>query len=114
MHEFAKGRDRYGVPDEDFPSDMHDEAKYRLDLVLKEEKEKLVYTYDFGDSWEHDVVLEKIMPFETGAQLRVCSKGSRAGPPEDVGGAPGYEMFWRRFQIQIIRNTIACSYPVKS
>lgn len=93
MHEFAKGRDRYGVPDEDFPSDMHDEAKCRLDQVLKGEKEKLVYTYDFGDSWEHDVVLEKILPFETGIQLPVCLKGSRACPPEDIGGVPGYAMF---------------------
>ena len=33
MHEFAKGSDRYGIPDEYFPSDIHDEAKYRLDQV---------------------------------------------------------------------------------
>lgn len=93
LHEFAKGRDRYGVPDEDFPADIYDEAKYRLDQLLKEEKEKLIYTYDFGDGWEHDVVLEKILPFETGAKLPLCLKGSRACPPEDVGGTPGYEMF---------------------
>lgn len=93
MHEFAKGSDRYGIPDEYFPSDIHDEAKYRLDQVLQEEKEKLIYTYDFGDSWEHEVILEKILPFETDTVLPVCLQGNRACPPEDIGGIVGYEMF---------------------
>jgi hypothetical protein len=93
MHEFSMGSDRYGVPDVDFPSDIQDEAKYRLDQVLKKEKDKLNYTYDFGDGWEHEVVLEKILPFETGIALPVCLEGSRACPPEDIGGIGGYAMF---------------------
>lgn len=93
MHEFTKGSDRYGVADEDFPSDIHDEANYRLDQILKAEKEKLIYTYDFGDSWSHEVVLEKILPFKAGVVLPVCLKGSRACPPEDIGGIMGYAMF---------------------
>jgi len=93
LHEFAHGRDRYGIPDEDFPSDTKDEADYRLDQILKLEKDKLHYVYDFGDGWEHEVMLEKILPFETSAVLPVCLKGNRACPPEDVGGIPGYEMF---------------------
>lgn len=93
MHEFSKGSDRYGVADKDFPSDSHDEANYRLDQILKAEKEKLIYTYDFGDSWNHEVVLEKILPFKAGAVLPVCLKGSRACPPEDIGGIMGYAMF---------------------
>lgn len=92
LHEFVKGKDRYGVPDEDFPSDIHDESEFRIDQVLKQEKDKLLYTYDFGDGWDHDVVLEKILPFDTQTKLPTCLKGSRACPPEDVGGAPGYEM----------------------
>ena len=93
FHEFAKDRDRYGIPDENFPSDVRDETDYRLDQVLKKEKDKLNYVYDFGDTWEHEVMLEKILPFEPGAVLPVCLEGSRACPPEDVGGIPGYEMF---------------------
>lgn len=93
LHEFTKSRDRYGVPDEDFPSDVKDELDYRLDQILKKEKEKLNYAYDFGDGWEHEVVLEKILPFEPGAVLPVCLNGSRACPPEDIGGVGGYEMF---------------------
>lgn len=93
LHEFAKGRERYGVPDEDFPSDTHNESKFRINQVLKQEKDKIRYTYDFGDSWDHEIVLEKILPFEMGIKLPTCLKGSRACPPEDVGGPPGYEIF---------------------
>lgn len=93
LHEFAKGRDRYGAPDEDFPSDIKDEIDFRLDQVLEKEKDKLTYMYDFGDGWEHEVVLEKILPYETSAVLPVCLKGKRACPPEDVGGIGGYKMF---------------------
>jgi len=93
FHEFADDRARYGIPDEDILSDVHDEIDYRLDQVLKKEKDKLHYVYDFGDGWEHEVVLEKILPFEAGTVLPVCLEGSRSCPPEDVGGIPGYEMF---------------------
>lgn len=93
LHEFVKDGERYGIPDEDFPSDVHDESKFRIEQVLKQEKAKMRYTYDFGDGWDHDVVLEKILPFETQTKLPTCLKGSRACPPEDVGGSPGYEMF---------------------
>lgn len=93
LHEFIQGRDRYGEPDEDFPSGAQDETRYRLDQILKQEKEKLIYLYDFGDGWEHEVVLEKILPFETSATLPLCLKGRRACPPEDIGGIGGYMMF---------------------
>lgn len=93
MHEFIQGRDRYVEPDEEFPSDAKDEAQYRLDQLLKREKEKLIYIYDFGDGWEHEVVLEKILPFKTNVALPICVKGCRACPPEDIGGIGGYIMF---------------------
>lgn len=48
------------------------------------------YMYDFGDSWEHSVVLEKILQRETGISYPVCIDGKRACPPEDCGGIGGY------------------------
>jgi len=93
LHEFSKGRERYGVPDKEFPSDIHDEVEFRLDQMLTKEKDKLNYIYDFGDGWEHEVLLEKILPFDTAAVLPLCLEGERACPMEDVGGPPGYEMF---------------------
>ena len=51
------------------------------------------YEYDFGDSWEHKILLEKIFPFDNKMALPVCIKGKRACPPEDCGGIWGYEEF---------------------
>lgn len=93
LHEFVNGRNRYGVPDEDFPSDVKDEIDFRLDQILRKEKDSLHYVYDFGDGWEHEVVLEKVESFDPSVVLPVCLEGSRACPPEDIGGLPGYEMF---------------------
>jgi hypothetical protein len=91
LHQFIANKVFYGIPDEDFELEMEDETKYRLSQLLKEEKESLVYEYDFGDSWEHKILLEKILPFDTKTTMPVCIKGKRACPPEDCGGIWGYE-----------------------
>lgn len=46
--------------------------------------------YDFGNSWQHDIVLEAIMPAPAKGQYPRCVTGSGACPPEDCGGLPGY------------------------
>ena len=51
---------------------------------------KVYYEYDFGDSWEHEILLEKILPADQGTRYPVCLAGKRACPPEDCGGTPGY------------------------
>jgi len=48
------------------------------------------YEYDFGDGWEHDIRVEQLMP-SVGAATPQLLAGARACPPEDCGGAPGYE-----------------------
>ena len=53
----------------------------------------MVYEYDFGDSWEHNIRLEKILPFDPDAVLPLCLKAKGACPPEDVGGIWGYSNF---------------------
>ena len=93
LHEFVKDGVRYGVPDEEFSNNTEDEQDFRLQQLLKVEKDSLIYLYDFGDGWEHVVELEKILPFSIETKLPECIDGSRMGPPEDVGGPPGYEMF---------------------
>ncbi len=46
----------------------------------------------FGDSWEHSVVLEKILP-SSEHPTPYCLGGKRACPPEDSGGPWGYAHF---------------------
>jgi hypothetical protein len=91
LHQFiAKGK-CYGTPDPDFFVDRENERKVRIDQVLKKPKDRMVYEYDFGDSWEHEVVVEKVMPAERGrGRYPLVTAGKRACPPEDCGGIPGY------------------------
>lgn len=58
--------------------------------ILKEEKDNIIYVYDFGDNWEHDVVLEKIYAKESSKKYPICLDGALACPPEDCGSTPGY------------------------
>ncbi|HLC16397.1 MAG TPA: plasmid pRiA4b ORF-3 family protein, partial [Thermodesulfovibrionia bacterium] len=49
--------------------------------------------YDFGDSWEHEIVVEKILSPEAAIKYPMCINGKLTCPPEDVGGVWGYDTF---------------------
>ncbi|XP_044256452.1 uncharacterized protein y4hQ-like isoform X2 [Tribolium madens] len=66
------------------------EDKVKLSQFLKTPNDKVKYIYDFGDNWEHLVVLEKILPFKDTVCYPKCVGGRRACPPEDCGGVSGY------------------------
>lgn len=69
--------------------DIYKEAETTLlSDVLKKEKDYIIYEYDFGDSWEHKVVLEAID--EETLLYPVCLKGKGCPPPENCGGIWGY------------------------
>jgi len=63
--------------------------KTKLNKVFTHEKQSFTYIYDFGDDWTHKIVLEKLVPGEL--LNPVCLDGKGACPPEDCGGAWGYE-----------------------
>jgi hypothetical protein len=94
MHEFRIGQQRFGKPD---PTEQAfggprtaSERTARLFSVLGRVGAKAVYTYDFGDSWEHQVAVEKRLAPEPGHAYPACLAGERHGPPEDCGGLPGF------------------------
>lgn len=92
LHMFEAGRNRYGAPDpEGWGPSVLDERKHSLGAVLPREGSKLRFDYDFGDGWEHDVVVEAIAPVDRGVQYPQCVGGRRACPPEDCGGPWGYQ-----------------------
>ncbi|MES2572601.1 MAG: plasmid pRiA4b ORF-3 family protein [Verrucomicrobiota bacterium] len=69
-----------------------DEGKVRIDEVLNAPGQKLMYEYDFGDSWGHVITLEAVsQPGLAIEKKAVCIDGAQAAPPEDCGGVPGYE-----------------------
>jgi|SRR6266545_408512 len=94
MHEFSIGQRRIGRLESegrlmDLP-DVEDEGTVRLSSILARVGSKAIYTYDFGDSWEHSIVLEKRLPVDPNATYPVCSDGRLACPPEDCGGIAGF------------------------
>ena len=95
MHQFEKGRCYWGTPEGDgFDDDVINERRVPLGTVLTAEGESMIYVYDFGDNWRHQVVLERILPSDAAAITKpVCIAGERRCPPEDVGGPPGYLQF---------------------
>ena len=99
LHQFAIGSVQYTDPRfmegpfNDFGA--LDYSGIRIsDLVSKHgSKLRMSYEYDFGDSWQHDVVLEKVTEAEPGITYPRCVDGERACPPEDVGGVYGYAYY---------------------
>jgi hypothetical protein len=94
LHEFRIGKQRFGKPD---PMERAfggprtaSERTARLFAVLGSMRAKAGYTYDFGDSWEHQIVVEKCLAPEPVHAYPVCLAGEGHGPPEDCGGIPGF------------------------
>jgi len=66
------------------------EAPVTLEQVAPAVGGKLRYVYDFGDDWQHDIVVEKVLDRDPAAAYPRCTGGRRTAPPEDCGGVWGY------------------------
>lgn len=95
LHQFEKNGFLYAkrMPDDDFWEEMNcvEYDTMQVADLLTYENDKIMYEYDFGDGWEHDIMLEKIHPYDESIRLPVCLDGKRNSPPEDCGGIGGYE-----------------------
>ncbi len=91
LHEFMISETVYADPETDLEPDVEDEKIVKLDQIISEENQTFHYMYDLGDCWEHEILVEKILLPEKGVRYPVCLAGKRACPPEDCGGAPGYD-----------------------
>ena len=91
LHDFHWRGERFGLPDPEFDEErVVDERTVTLKELGLSIKDRLEYVYDFGDGWEHVLTVEQVL--EAGEhQTPVCLKGARSCPPEDCGGAWGYE-----------------------
>jgi len=102
LHEFTLldsqtgQRTRIGIPDDESPSQSPCSAGWEVPIAryLELGTGSARYLYDFGDSWQHSLELEEIVPSDGGLYPR-CLAGAGACPPEDVGGTLGYQEFVR-------------------
>jgi hypothetical protein len=101
-HDFKFGKENYSPPSPGGPAYAMamemvlgrpgpiDEGRVQLDEVLLRVGSKGVFTYDFGDNWEHSIVFEKRLRADPGMTYPVCTGGERACPPDDIGGVHGF------------------------
>lgn len=92
LWEFTIGKQKYGLPMKDhWGSEPRGAAtKVRLRDVLKPRKTVIDYTYDFGDGWEHRLIVTAVRAGQSGVSYPRYIGGERNGPLEDCGGIPGF------------------------
>lgn len=95
LHQFERDGQYWGVPEdyEEADIDIIDERRTKISAILKAQGDSMLYVYDLGDEWRHELVLERILPLPDTTVRPLCVSGERHCPPEDVGGPPGYEQF---------------------
>lgn len=90
LHMFHVGKQRFGPKTPDWDR-IQDERQVILQDIAPKAGSKFFYEYDMGDSWMHQVRVEKITRLESSFLKPECLAGERACPPEDCGGIGGYE-----------------------
>jgi len=77
--------------EDDLMPESMDEAEFSLDQLVGKKGDRISYVYDFGDSWDHDLIVKAIIPCPKRRRRAECILGELACPPEDVGGVHGYQ-----------------------
>jgi hypothetical protein len=88
LHVFDIAERRYGDPR--ILEDVADETRLTLNGVLRSGVVRFTYTYDLGDNWQHQVLVERTRPALDAGHCPACVAGKRHCPPEDCGGPWGY------------------------
>ena len=97
LHEFLINGAHVGDPSLcDEMDSERDSRKILLSQLVAEKSKSFEYEYDFGDSWTHTIKIEKTQPVVEGETYPRCLEGERACPPEDCGGAWGYQSILER------------------
>lgn len=79
-----------GMPDDFGMDDIQDGRKEKVQNYLSAKGDALIYEYDFGDCWEHDIEVQEVLEAAPGETYPKLLKGKGACPPEDCGGIWGY------------------------
>jgi hypothetical protein len=92
LWEFTIAKQSYGprIDDDGMPNPPRDAARVRLRDVLAPRRTRIDYLYDFGDSWEHRLIIDRVRPASPNVAYPRYVAGERNGPPEDSGGIPGF------------------------
>lgn len=94
LHQFEIGEKLYGQPeiaggDHSGPK-LYSDRNTRLAQLIERGVERFIYTYDFGDDWQHDIEFERTLRARAGIEYPILVAGERQSPPEDCGGPFGF------------------------
>ena len=103
LHQFVKDDTFYTkrMPDDDLWDEMNnvDYKGLKINELLRFVKNTIIYEYDYGDGWMHEILLEKFLKPDPDVKYPVCTDGAMKCPPEDVGGMGGYMRM-----LKVLRN----------
>jgi hypothetical protein len=88
MHVFSFGGEEFSTPDRELG--FNDERRVTLGELIGGAGDRFRYTYDFGDDWEHEIVVEDLLDPNPEALYPILVAARGACPPEDCGGRWGY------------------------
>jgi hypothetical protein len=98
LHAFHLHGRRYGTMwSGERHRDIHGREITLADLRLRQ-RQRILYEYDFGDLWEHEIRVEAKLQDAPRGPYPVCIGGARDGPPEDIGGPSGYHALLDRLR----------------
>ena len=87
MHVFSFSEQEYGIRDRELG--FSDERQVSLGELI-DPGTGFRYTYDFGDDWEHEILVEDLLDADPDTHYPVLVAAKGACPPEDCGGPWGY------------------------
>ena len=90
LHQFAAGDVEYGPANAELGLKVLDERRYKLADIGLTPGSGFFYQYDFGDNWEHNIRIERVLPPDSSLKHSICVAGENACPPEDCGGIHAY------------------------
>ena len=107
LHRFVIHGQDYGIAQIGGISFYDDPRKVKLSSVDWRAKERFLYEYDFGDSWQHQIRVEAILAPKSNCFYPVCISGQRACPPEDCGGAWEFMAQKQEYWVGYIANRLS-------
>ena len=97
LHQFGRPRQRMTDPRSRVGTKVEDENRTKLGELIWAVGARLFYEYDFGDGWQHELLLEEVLFGEESFQ-QICVAGKRCCPPEDCGGPQGFAEILKALQ----------------
>ena len=89
LHQFVVQRQRISGPRSRVGTKVANENRTRLGELIWTVGARVLYEYDFGDGWQHELLLEEVLLGDETFQ-QTCVAGKRCCPPEDCGGPQGF------------------------